>query len=271
MLATFKSDDRVAKTEGIEPFWHLFLVFFLALHAAEKVLAIEQASAGASAEIRLEIAFAEARKDFQTAPTNYDAAWKLSRAAFNRADNMKEGDRDRTSVARAGVEAARTAVLLNPSRAEGHYYLGLNLGEIALAKSLGALKIVKEMEQEFRKSIEINPRFDFSGAYRSLGMLYTDVPGWPLSIGNKAKGREALQKSVELHPEFPDNQITLAEAYLKGGFRKDLSEKLNAMEKQIASARKQLTGEEWIASWRDWDNRWQRVKQRLQSGDRKAD
>ena len=42
-----------------------------------------------------------------------------------------------------------------------------------------------------------------------------------------------MQKAVELHPEFPDNQITLAEAYLKAGDLKTLRQKLDGMEKQI--------------------------------------
>ncbi len=272
MLATIKSDHPITTIERIGSFWRLFFAFCLITFTrAQNLWAIEPTSPDSASKIRLEKAFAEIRKDFQAAPTNYDLAWKVSRTAFNYADAMQEGDRDRHSVAHVGVEAARTAILLNPSRVEGHYYLGLNLGEIALAKPMGALKLVKEMEQEFRKSIEIDPGFDFSGAYRSLGMLYTDVPGWPLSIGNKAKGREALLKAVELHPEFPDNQITLAQAYLKGGRHKDLLEKLNSMEKQIDSARKQFSGEEWTVSWKDWDQRWQKVKQSLPSAARKAD
>jgi hypothetical protein len=94
-------------------------------------------------------------------------------------------------------------------------------------------------------------------------MLYAEAPGWPASIGNRAKGRDTLQKAVDFHPEFPDNQISLAEAWLKAGNRKGLVARIPEMQKQIDAARKLFTGSEWTSSWTDWDKRWQEVKQAL--------
>jgi len=269
MLATFNSERASAPPRGGESFWRAFLALYVAsLIALSPSLAAEAAnpSVVSSSEIRLEKALAEARKNYQSNPTNYDAAWKFARAAFEWADNTD--NQDHTSVANEGIEAAHAAITLKPSGAEGHYYLALNVGQIARTKSLSALRMVKQMEQEFKKSIEIDPGLDFAGACRSLGMLYTDVPGWPVSIGNKSKGRELLQKAVQLYPEFPDNQITLAEAYRKAGDFKTLRQKLDGMEKQIELARKQLSGELWAQSWSDWNKRWREVKQGLQSSDR---
>ena len=45
----------------------------------------------------------------------------------------------------------------------GHYYLAMNLGQLARTEMIGALKIVKEMENEFEIAADIDPRFDHAG------------------------------------------------------------------------------------------------------------
>jgi tetratricopeptide (TPR) repeat protein len=246
------------------PFWPIFsyiLIAFALSWGPTTALGVEPGMVAKpdSPEVR----FRKAQTVYQAGRTNFEAVCAFARAAFEWADVTD--DRERPSIAESGIEAARTAILLKPARSEGHYYLGLNLGQLARTKSLGALRIVREMEQEFKKAIEIDPKFDFSGAYRSLGMLYAEAPGWPASIGNRAKGRDTLQKAVDLHPEFPDNQISLAEAWLKAGNRRGLEARIPEMQKQIDAARKLFTGSEWSSSWTDWDKRWQAVKQALET------
>jgi tetratricopeptide (TPR) repeat protein len=266
LLAMINSGKSGRLRKAVGSFWPIFcLVFGLFSVAPIARAATEEAKPVENPTSVLETRFNDTRKVFESGRTNFDAACLFARAAFEWGDIVN--DRDRAAVAEPGIDAARTAVALKPMRAEGHYYLGLNLGQLARTKSLGALRIVKEMEQEFKKSIEIDPRFDFSGAYRSLGMLYAEAPGWPASIGNRAKGRDTLQKAVDLHPEFPDNQISLAEACLKAGSRRQLEAKLPGMQKQIEAARKLFTGGEWSASWVDWDKRWQEVKHAIQHSD----
>src|SRR5688572_2021921 len=50
---------------------------------------------------------------------NYDAAWKLARAAFYVGDHT-EGD-EQDEMFREGTEAGKTAVQLQPNRPEGHF------------------------------------------------------------------------------------------------------------------------------------------------------
>ncbi len=78
----------------------------------------------------------------------------------------------------------------NPNSAPAHYYLAMNLGQLARTEFLGALKLVREMEREFKTAAELDAQFDFAGPERSLGLLYRDAPGWPVSIGSKRKARE---------------------------------------------------------------------------------
>src|SRR5947208_15493408 len=109
-------------------------------------------------------------------------------ACFDWAD-LVESNSHRAEIAEQGISAARQALKLEPKMGAAHYYLGLNLGQLARTKKIGALKLVGEMEREFLAAIDLDPKFDFAGAHRSLGLLYLDAPGWPASIGNRTKAR----------------------------------------------------------------------------------
>jgi hypothetical protein len=106
----------------------------------------------------------------------------------------------------------------------------------------------------------LDPKFDFAGPHRSLGLLYLDAPGWPASIGNRGKARFHLRKAAELSPEFPENCLCLLEAYLKWGEKTAVQSQLPSTEEVFQRARKNLTGEKWELSWEDWDRRWTRIK-----------
>src|SRR5262245_12713092 len=54
---------------------------------------------------------------------NYEAAWKLARAAFYVGDHT-DVDSERSNMFREGTEAGKAAVQLQPSKPEGHFWLG---------------------------------------------------------------------------------------------------------------------------------------------------
>lgn len=217
----------------------------------------------ASAE---EISFADrARRAFERAsheahvqPASDAALVSLGRAAFDWADIVRTDD-ERAAIAQTGIDAMRRLIARSPTNAAAHYWLGMNLGELARTKSLGALKLVREMEDEFERARLLDEHLDFAGPDRSLGMLYRDAPGWPASIGSKKKAREHLERAVQLHPEFPDNQLALLESYEEWSERQNFTRQLQTAEKTLAAARQKFTGAEWEASWQDWNQRWTKM------------
>ena len=56
---------------------------------------------------------------------NYDAAWKLARAAFYVGD-CTDTDSERDEMFRQGIQAGKAAVQLQPNRPDGHFWLGAN-------------------------------------------------------------------------------------------------------------------------------------------------
>lgn len=206
----------------------------------------------------------EAKTRYQKETNSVEAAWEFGRAAFDLAD-LSTNDNQRAALAHEGIDACRQGILLNRKSAGAHYYLGLNYGQLAQTKLLGAIKLVDQMEEAWKKTIQLDSKFDFAGGHRTLGVLYRDAPGWPTSVGSRSKAREHLQKAVELCPEYPGNRLSLFEAYAKWGEKKAVQEQIKATEEFLKAARQNLTGESWALDWRDWDQRWQKIKARCTS------
>lgn len=210
---------------------------------------------------RAERTYLEAKARWTKNPSQPEAAWQFGRACFDWAE-LASGDSQRAQIAEQGVEACRRAIRLNPKLAAAHYYLGMNLGQLARTRTLGALKLVGQMEGAFKTATALDPTLDYAGPPRSLGLLYRDAPGWPASIGNRTKAREHLRKAVALSPEYPDNWLSLLEGYLDWGEKKNAQAALTAAEQALQKAREKFKGEEWKLSWRDWDQRWEKIKAR---------
>ena len=211
---------------------------------------------------RAERLLRQGRAQATAEPKNPELAWQHSRACFD-AGEFAPSDAKRAEFALEGIAAARKALALNSNLAAGHYYLGLNLGQLARTKNLGALKLVDEMEGAFYAVVRLNPGFDFAGAHRCLGLLYRDAPGWPISVGSRSKARQHLSKTVELSPEYPDNWLCLIEAYIGWGDKERARANYRAAQEHLAAARKRFTGVAWTSSWESWDARLNAIRAKL--------
>lgn len=219
--------------------------------------AAEEMSPALKAEARQAFALAEA--EWRTNQAGFASAWKFAAASFDWAE-FAATDSDRETLALQGIAAAQKAIELQPQSPEGHFYLGLNNGQLARTKTIGALKLVKEMERHFKKSIDLDPNFNHAAAHRSLGMLYLDAPGWPTSIGSKTKARQHLRKALELAPAHPDNHLTWLEALHSWKETYEFKRALQTYEKNLPKMKHSYSGEQWKATWQDWDRRLETIK-----------
>ena len=228
--------------------------------AAQTDLPAPHLAAAASPEMRrAERALSDARARFQAAAANAEAGWQSGRACFDWAE-FATNDTQRAAIATEGIAACRQAMARDPNLGAAHYYLAMNLGQLARTKSLGALKLVTRMEAAFQTAIALDPGFDYAGPHRSLGLLYLQAPGWPTSIGSRKQARAHLRKAVELAPSHPENRLCLLEAYLEWGDRKAVQPELKPVEEVLRQARARYTGEQWEGAWKDWDARWARAQ-----------
>jgi tetratricopeptide (TPR) repeat protein len=252
MMATFNSEPRHATK------WRFaagILIF-----AAGIMLAGE-------AQTKISAAFAEAefhraQVQFQADASNPTNAWQLARATFDLA-NFATNDTERAALANQGIAACRPLVARDPKLAAGHYYLAMNLGQLARTELIGALALVKEMEPEFQKAGALDPLLDHAGPERNLGLLYRDAPGWPVSIGNPSKAQPLLKQAVKLSPEFPENYLHLIESYLKWNETEAAKKELRVLDTIWTGAQTNLTGAKWAQSWDNWSTRRDAARKQL--------
>lgn len=204
---------------------------------------------------RAEKALLEAQKQYQSTNSATNTL-RFARACFDLAE-LATNETQRAKIARHGIDACRRLLARQSNSAPAHYYLAMNLGELAQAEapSLAAYKLVHEVEHEFLTAAALDVRFDHAGPARSLGKLYFQAPGWPFSIGSSHKAREWFERAVALAPEYPGNLLDLAEAQLKWRQHAELDATLIKMEAIWPVARTNLTGESWEECWSDWEPR----------------
>lgn len=207
-------------------------------------------------------AFQQAQARFQADAANPTNVWQFARAAFDFAE-FATSDAQRAALAEQGIAACRELIVSDPKSAAAHYYLAMNLGQLARTKFLGALKLVKEMEREFKTAGELDPRFDYAGPERNLGLLYRDAPGWPASIGSKRTAHYYSEQAVKFVPDYPANHLNLVESYLIWDERNDAKRELEALDAIWPAAQTNLTGEVWAASWDDWSARREAARKKI--------
>lgn len=197
--------------------------------------------------------FQRTQKLFTADADNLTNAWQFGRACFDLAD-LATNETQRAEIARKGIAACQHLIAHEPMSAPGHYYLAMDFGQLAEAEapSLSAYKLVHDIEREFTAAARLDEHCDYAGPARCLGLLYRDAPGWPISIGSKHKALEWLDRAATLAPDYPENQLNLAETHLMWHHQDEAATALKKLDAVWPVARTNLVGEAWEKSWSDW-------------------
>jgi hypothetical protein len=205
---------------------------------------------------RAENEFYRTQLQLKTDPKNATNVWQFAAACFELCDYATNATH-KADIAKQGIAACQQLVTREPKSAPGHYYLAMNYGELADAEapSIAAYKLVHDIEREFKASLALDEKLDFAGSSRCLGLLYRDAPGWPISIGSKRKARDFLERAATLAPNYPENQLNLAESFVQWRQRDDAEKALKKLDTIWSGAHTNLTGVTWEKPWQDWTNR----------------
>jgi tetratricopeptide (TPR) repeat protein len=209
-------------------------------------------------------AYNAAKARYETNATDNAIAWHFACACFDRADAAPT-DAGRAAVAQEGIRVCRRLLRQAPELAAAHYYLAMNLGQLARTKTVGALSLVKEMEREWAAARALDRHFDFAGPDRNLGLLFRDAPGVPFSVGSRLKAEQHMQQAVELNPDYPENYLNLIETHLKFKQWEEAAAEDQKLRASLPAARKKLSGPHWLDAWEDWDMRQRSILARLRS------
>ncbi|MBT3257194.1 MAG: tetratricopeptide repeat protein [Deltaproteobacteria bacterium] len=114
-----------------------------------------------------------------------------------------------------GRNIAEAAVARDPKNPTAHYLAAYLAGLEAENHPLKGLSLVPVIERGALEASRLNPGLDHGGPDRMLGELYLRAPDPPVSIGDLEKAIFHYQRAVMQDPDFVENRLGLAEAYLE--------------------------------------------------------
>jgi len=143
-----------------------------------------------------------------------EEAQRLADEAFamhKKADKLETGWE---AVYDSGIGLAEQAIARDPSVADGHYALFVNLGRKAERTGVAAQAMkISQLKKLLAKTLELDPRH--ADAWEAKGEMLMRLPR--LFGGSEAEGELALRRSAELAPKWAKPPLRLAELDWKKG------------------------------------------------------
>lgn len=143
---------------------------------------------------------------------NYEIEWNFSKFNYF----LGKQSSDETEIEKAfedGIEAGKIASRMEPTKPDGFFWYGANLGEQARRSPVTVgLKSIDEIREAMNKVIEIKPDYQSASAYDALAQI--ELKAGFLGGGKPEKAVEYLEKALELEKDNTYIYLHLAQAYL---------------------------------------------------------
>ncbi len=261
--ARFSEGARTKANSGFFPGLAAAVLYLVILSLLPTLAQGASSLVAGNANVRAVKIYEETRNNLQQSPKDSDLAWKFARACFDRGE-FATNNAERALIAQEGIAAAERAVGMQSNSAPAYYYLGMNLGQLARTKTLGALRLVDRMVVAFRHSGALDSHFDYAGSDRNLGLLHRDAPSIG-SVGSRSKARQHLERAARLEPGYPENRLALGESYTRWGDNQSARRELAEIQRNWTAAQAQLQGQQWELSWEDWTKRLKDLEKKLET------
>ena len=176
------------------------------------------------------------------AGTDFEAAWKLARAAYWLGGHAPEAER--RAMLDRGVTAGEAAVRLGPDRPEGHYWLAADMGALAEGFGMGqGVKYRSRIKSELERVAAIDDKWEQASAVTALGRWYYLVPR--LFGGSRSKADEHYRRALDAFPQSVTALYFLAESLVAQHRTPEARQLLQRVQDVPAEA-------EWVPEVRDF-------------------
>lgn len=111
----------------------------------------------------------------------------------------------RESTLKILADEANALAQENADQADVLVWQGIILASYARERGgLGALGVAGDARDALERAIALDPQGANGSAFVTLGALYDNVPGRPISFGSSEKARQMFQRAVEVRPDGID-------------------------------------------------------------------
>ncbi len=225
----------------------------------DDLIAAEQLFYGRDEEATLEKAIAAYTALLENTELTSDQLYvclqNLTRLHDFKGVNFCDGRDEEMAVFEAAATYAGRMVEIAPDRPDGHYLLAVAAGRVARTRGiLQSLFMAKPMRDELENAVQLDP--NHVDALRVLSMLYNEAPGWPVSIGNKQKALEYVERAYALDPEDLGVLVQLARMRKHYGKAEEAKALLRRVleinvpeEKRVDSIEERREAEKLLSEW----------------------
>src|SRR5213076_2058925 len=112
---------------------------------------------------------------------------------------------------REGINAGKTAVSLQSSKPEGHFWLGANYGGSLESETITGLASLEDVRREMETVLKINEGYQDGSAYMVLGLLDLKAPN--IVGGDLQRAVSEMEKGLQFGKTNAFLRLHLAEAY----------------------------------------------------------
>ena len=156
-------------------------------------------------------------------PQDYESWWRLSKFCNYWARHAAGAEK--LKLFRAGIEAGKKAVALEPDRVEGHFWLGANYGLMAEEGGLiEGLRLIDTIRREMETVVKLDPDYEEGSGLRTLARICYRAPFF--KGGDKRRSVQWLEESLRRYPTNSLTMLYLADSYLAVGRRAEAREML---------------------------------------------
>jgi tetratricopeptide (TPR) repeat protein len=147
----------------------------------------------------IESSMAEAKSGAEQAELH----WRLARAWLNLGDEAEDSGAAEDALLayfESGEAEAQRAIEADPKNHLGYYWKSANIGRWGQVKGiLNSLFKAKPMRDLLQQAVAVEP--EHADSYYVLGQLFEQVPGFPVSFGDKDYAVSLGRKSLDLHEQ----------------------------------------------------------------------
>jgi len=133
-----------------------------------------------------------------------------------RSDHESDSQVRRTLASEASADAD-ACIAREPQATACLYGRAVALGLNARVHPTRANELLMSMLDALARAESADAEYDEAGPARVRALVLIRAPGWPLGPGDAEAGLAAARRAVQLRPDYPPNQLALAEALARTG------------------------------------------------------